>query len=259
MELARWIVRWGMKERKDVLLHCLLLWTSGDWFCFQCPIFFTCYHRCCISSLKTGDAGFDTNPLPGILNCLGSLFLYRVVWLLKFNHCQHFSMWCEPLLAPCLLMYATPVISIVMSLVSVSNAMELPARCFLGLQNVLACSLGAAVFIKLKVLSACSEMIREFSFISLFPPAACRHLTFGYNKSLFPFFICKVISPQYLHFIAFYPSSFLHSHPGEDPAQCAEWIYMYFKTFSAPWKNLSSSILICFFIISVLLSLLLKS
>lgn len=36
-------------------------------------------YRFCISSLKTGDAGFDTNPLPGILNCLGSLFLYRVV------------------------------------------------------------------------------------------------------------------------------------------------------------------------------------
>lgn len=58
-------------------------------------------------------------------------------------------------------MYVTTFISVAMSLVPVSNVMELPARCLIGPQNTLVCFLGAAVFIKLKVLSSCSEIINS--------------------------------------------------------------------------------------------------
>lgn len=145
------------------------MWNKG------CPILYalflmSCFlsshatYKCSISSLKTGVATVCAYPLPGILNCLDILFLCRMVWLLKFHYCQNVSAWHEPLLAPCLQMYVTTFISVVMSLVPVSNVMELPARCLIGLQNVLECSLGAAVFIKLKVLSCCSETINSLSY-----------------------------------------------------------------------------------------------
>lgn len=73
-------------------------------------------------------------------------------------------------------MYVTTFISVVMSLVPVSNVMELPDRCLIGLQNVLVCSLGAAVFIKLKVLSGCSETIS--SLLYYFSPCCLQAAAF---------------------------------------------------------------------------------
>lgn len=82
-------------------------------------------------------------------------------------------------------MYITTFISVVMSLVPVSNVMELPGRCLIGLQNVLVCSLGAAVY----EIESLFWFFRndQFSFVLLFPPAACRYLTLVSDKSLFPF------------------------------------------------------------------------
>lgn len=174
-----------------------LLWTSDNqaWN-KMCPIFYalflmSCFlsshatYKCSVSSLKTGVATVCTDPLPAILNCLGTLFLCRLVWLLKFHYCQNVSAWREPLLAPCLLMYVTTFISVVMCLVPVSNVMELPDRCLIGLQNVLVCSLGAAVFIKLKVLSGCSETIS--SLLYYFSPCCLQAAAFCFWQISFPF------------------------------------------------------------------------
>lgn len=148
-------MKWGMNEGRQCSQTSFPLLTSYDHiWTTMFPVLnafpfsvFVCHLQMLYFSLKSSSAGLDTDPLSGILNCLGILFLHSVVWLLKFNHCQNASVWLVPLLAPCLLMYAVTVIGIVTSLVSVSNVMQLPARCFLGLQNVLAYSLGAAVFI----------------------------------------------------------------------------------------------------------------
>ena len=111
----------------------------------------------------------------------------------------------------------------------------------------------AAVFIKLKVLSGCSEMIREFSFALSFPLLlAGIWLLVMTNLSSLSF----IKSSFHSAFISFFPSSFLHSHTREDPASCAKWIY--FKTLSAPWKGLSSSIFCFSSLLLVLLSLLFK-
>lgn len=245
--LEGWILRSGMKKRNQCSNTACPLWTSDNqgWNT-MCPIFCASFLMSCflssyttykfsISSLRTGVATVCADPLPRILNCLGILFLCRVVWLLKFPYCQNVSAWHEPLLAPCLLMYVTTFISIVMSLVPVSNVMELPARCLLELQNILECSLGAAVFIKLKVLSGCSETISSLLYYC-FPLLLAGTWLFFSDKSLFPFFICKLIFPFF--FTSFYPS-FLHSCP----AMCAKCIY--FKILHTPWKGLRSFIF-CF-------------